>query len=75
MVLEEQWAHMIQEVSVFYVFLQTSLMFVVDKIPYSQGTTPYLDISKIRSMKLLSFDSVITQWSRHHNVILFYEMR
>ena len=43
-------------------FFQNSLIFVVDKVPHSQGTTPYLGISKKWSMQLLLFDFVIMQW-------------
>ena len=38
---------MTQEVSVFYVFFQNLLIFVVDKIPHLQSTTPYLGMLKI----------------------------
>ena len=53
---------MIQQVSVFYVFFQKSLIFVVEKIPHSQSTIPYLGISNIWSTQLLLFDFVIMQW-------------
>ena len=44
----------------FYLhFFQNTLIFVVDKIPHSQDTEPYQDISKIWSIQLLLFDFVI----------------
>ena len=47
-VLQQQWEDIIQKVYAFFMFIfQNSLIFFVDKIPHSQGTTPYLGISKI----------------------------
>ena len=43
-------------------FFQNSLIFVMDKVPHSQGTTTYLGISKIWSIQLLLFDFVIMKW-------------
>ena len=50
--LQQQWENMVQEVSVFYVFLKNTLIFVVDKTPRSQGMTPYLDISETWSIHI-----------------------
>ena len=60
-ILQQQWEDMIQEVSTFYVFSKL-INLVVDKLPHSQGTKPYLDISKIWSIQLLLLDFVIMQW-------------
>ena len=35
-----------------YLFFQNSLIFALGKIPYSQGTIPYLGISKIINIQL-----------------------
>ena len=43
-------------------FFQNSLIFVMDKVPHSQGTTTYLGISKIWSIQLLLSDFVIMKW-------------
>ena len=45
--------------SICFMFFKNSLIFVVDKIPHSQGTTSYLGISKLWNIQLLLFVFVI----------------
>ena len=47
----------------------------MDKIPYLQGTKPYLGIWEIWDIQPLFFDLVIMQWWHHHDVIFYYEIR
>ena len=59
--IQQQCGGMIQEVC-FLCLFQNSLLFVVDKIPHSQGTIPYLGISKIWTIQLLLLDFIVVQW-------------